>query len=226
MKLHYLQHVPFEGLGYIETWAKENSITVSCTKMFNNEKLPRQNEFDFLVVMGGPMSVNDEEELPWLVKEKNFVKETIENNKPVLGICLGAQMIAKALGAKVYPNAEKEIGWFSVKNIPGSALSKLLPKEYEIFQWHGETFDLPEGAVHLAESPVCKNQAFVYGNKVIGLQFHLESTSETIDKLITNCADELIDAPYIQSGEEMKSGIEKTFSTNKLMKIILDYLVS
>jgi GMP synthase-like glutamine amidotransferase len=226
MKLHYLQHVPFEGLGYIETWAKENSITVSYTKMFNNKKLPQQNEFDFLVVMGGPMSVNNEDIYGWLKDEKEFVLETIQNNKPVLGICLGAQMIAKALGAKVYPNAEKEIGWFTVKNITGSALSGLLPREYEIFQWHGDTFDLPDGAVHLAESPVCVNQAFVYGNKVIGLQFHLESTSDTIDKLITNCADELIDAPYIQSAEEMKSGIEKTYSTNKLMKIILDYLVS
>lgn len=227
MRLHYLQHVPFEGLGYIQQWADENSITISSTKLFEKEKFPSQDEFDFLVIMGGPMDVNNEQKYNWLSAEKEFVNNTIKLNKPVLGICLGAQIIANVLGANVYPNKEKEIGWFDVSKVSTSHPSKLFeifPNSINVFQWHGDTFNLPKGAILLAESEICKNQAFLYGEKVLALQFHLESTQEAIQKLIENCSDELIEAPFIQTVREMTDSESKIKNTNRIMKNILEFL--
>ena len=228
MRLHYLQHVPFEGLGYIETWAFENNVGITSTKLFEGELLPSQNDFDFLVIMGGPMSVNDEHIYNWLKTENEFVLDTIKSNKPVIGICLGAQIIAKALGAKVYPNKQKEIGWFPVKKASkatDSVISRLFPREIKVFQWHGETFDLPAGAVHIAENSVCINQAFIYKEKVLGLQFHLEAISENINSLVMNCKDELVEAPYIQSAEIILSKTD-TVESNNIMKDILEFLTN
>ena len=112
MKAHYLQHVPFEGLGSIETWLQSIRAAVSVTKFFEDPTLPDPDNLDLLVVMGGPMSVNDEQKFPWLAAEKEFIRKAIEKDKAVIGICLGAQLIAGAMGAAVYPNKEKEIGWF------------------------------------------------------------------------------------------------------------------
>lgn len=228
MKIHYLQHVPFEGLGYIEKWAKQNGHLLSSTKIYKDEALPSINDFDWLIVMGGPMSVNDTEVYHWLKDEKTFIKNAIENDKVVLGICLGAQLIANALGSKVYQCKEKEIGWFPVskaKEITAHGLADIFPDEIEVFHWHGETFDLPANAARIAGNNVCKNQAFVYNEKVIGLQFHLESTQESIEALIKNCSDEIVEAPYIQPAEVMLKDVNKVERVNKLMENILNRLI-
>ncbi len=115
MRAHYLQHVPFEGLGSIKSWLKKSGYEISNTQFFNSKVLPSIDEIDLLVVMGGPMSVNDEAKYPWLVEEKKFIRNTIEAGKSVLGICLGAQLIASSMGVKVFSNSEKEIGWFPVE---------------------------------------------------------------------------------------------------------------
>jgi GMP synthase-like glutamine amidotransferase len=189
MKLHWLQHVPFEGLGIIEEWADARGAEISCTCLFENELLPAMDAFDGLVVMGGPMNIHDHDTHPWLVAEKKFIRQAIDAGKPVLGICLGAQLIADVLGAKVYPGLQKEIGWFPIQRTADAA--KWLPETLPVFHWHGDTFDLPGGAVCLASSAGCKNQGFIINDCVVGLQFHMEMTEASVEALIENCSDEL-----------------------------------
>lgn len=204
MRSHYLQHVPFEGLGSIESWLKARDHEISSTRLYASERLPELDGFDLLILMGGPMSVNDETDYPWLVDEKRFVRAAIEAGKLVLGICLGAQLIASSLGARVYPNQFKEIGWFPIRGVPSSETGLFdFPSSLEVFHWHGETFDLPPGATRIASSEVCENQAFQLGESVIGLQFHLETTLQSAQEIVTNCRDELIDVPYVQSEQEI-----------------------
>lgn len=226
MRAHYLQHVPFEGLGSIELWLQNAGYEISSTQFFNSEILPEIEEIDFLIVIGGPMSVNDILEHHWLAKEKDYIRGTIEAGKPVLGICLGAQLIADSMGGKVFPNAVKEIGWFPVNRVENeNALVFQFPKEIEVFHWHGETFSLPQGAFQIAESKGCKNQAFQIGSNVIGLQFHLETTPVSAQAIVENCRDELVEGKYIQSEAEIMSAPQEHYSSiNSLMGRILEYL--
>ena len=129
---------------------------------------------------------------PWLVSEKQFIREAIRSGKPVLGICLGAQLIASAMGAGVYRNPLKEIGWFPIRGISSNDSSVFcFPPSMIVFHWHGETFDLPPGATRLAKSDGCENQAFQFGQSVIGLQFHLETTPLAAREMVLNCRNEL-----------------------------------
>ncbi len=205
IKAHYLQHVPFEGLGSIDTWLQSMRADVTVTRFFEDPALPGVDDLDLLVIMGGPMSVNDEQEFPWLAAEQEFVRKAIEKDKAVIGICLGAQLIAGALGAAVYPNREKEIGWFPVTAEPVSDTEGLFtfPQELLAFHWHGETFDLPEGATRLARSAACENQAFQLGRRVVGLQFHLETTPDAARDIVHHCREELQPARYVQSATQI-----------------------
>jgi GMP synthase-like glutamine amidotransferase len=227
MRAHYLQHVQFEGLGSIEPWLEAAGYEITNTKFFESEDLPNQKKIDLFVVMGGPMSVNDEGDFPWLVSEKQFLREAINSGKPVLGICLGAQLIASALGAKIYLNSVKEIGWFPIYGISSNDSSILgFPPSVKVFHWHGETFELPSGATRLAKSDGCENQAFQFGKSVIGLQFHLETTPKAARDIVSHCRDELVAAKYIQTEEEILSAKpEKYKSINQLMDSILSFLL-
>lgn len=228
MRAHYFQHVPFEGLGSIEPSLKRAGYEITSTRFFEKPDLPELRTIDFLVVMGGPMSVNDEDRFPWLSLEKQFIWDAIAKSKPVLGICLGAQLIANALGAGVYPNKAKEIGWFPIYGIKSSSKSVFeFPDSIKVFHWHGETFDLPSGATHLAKSDACEHQAFQVGRSVLGLQFHLETTPQAANDIVFNCSKELISAPYIQSAEEIMSVGSETFkSINYLMDEVLSFLAN
>ena len=228
MNIHWLQHVPFEGLGAIGRWAGSKGHTLSCTRLFAGDPFPEQGEFGMLVVMGGPMGIYDEQEYPWLVVEKAFIRATIEAGKPVLGICLGAQLLADVLGARVSANKEKEIGWFSVTradSVP-DGLKGVLPEKQTVFHWHGDTFGLPDGAVPLYASAGCTNQAFLYKDRVLALQFHLETTSESARPLIVNCRHELVPGPWIQTEQEIIEGLEKFAGINLTMDGILEYLTA
>jgi GMP synthase-like glutamine amidotransferase len=228
MNIHWLQHVAFEGLGAIGGWAGSKGHTLSCTRLFGDDPFAEQGEFGMLVIMGGPMGIYDEQEYPWLVAEKAFIRATIEAGKPVLGICLGAQLLADVLGVRVSANKEKEIGWFPVTrtdSVPGG-LKGVLPERQTVFHWHGDTFGLPEGSVPLYASVACRNQAFLYKDRVLALQFHLETTRESAAPLIENCRHELVSGPWIQTEQEIVEGLEKFTGINLTMDGILEYLTA
>lgn len=227
MRAHTLQHVPFEGLGSIAGWLDRNGHTTTFTRFFDAQpQLPAPDGFDLLVIMGGPMSVNDEARLPWLIEEKRLVRAALGAGKPVLGICLGAQLIASALGSRVYPNPEREIGWFPVDaaaHSDGDVFA--FPSSAGVFHWHGETFDLPSGARLLASSEGCRNQAFQIGSRVIGLQFHLETTPESAQTIVSYCRDELVPARYVQDEATILAAPLMHYQAiNDLMGRVLAYL--
>ena len=226
MRAHYLQHVPFEGLGSIEDWLLFTGFEITSTKLYETPVFPRVEDIDLLVVMGGPMSVNDKKKYFWLTEEESFIKNVIMSGMSVLGICLGAQLVAKAMGSEVYPNSEKEIGWFPIYALASGNKNVFnFPGKTEVFHWHGETFDLPDGAVCIAESAACKHQAFQIGRHVIGLQFHLETTPNSAELIVGNCSDELVNGNYIQSEAEILSASQEQYvAINRLMESVLDYL--
>lgn len=228
MNVHVLQHAPFEGLAGIEPFLIARGAKIAATRFFENPALPPLEGLDLIVAMGGPMSVNDEAELPWLIDEKRFVREAVKRGIPVLGICLGAQLIASALGARVYHNAQKEIGWFPVETAlrPVGGNQFVFPDKLNVFHWHGETYDLPTGAVHLARSSACKHQAFQVGRRTLALQFHLEVTPAAVQAFVENCGDELRPAPFIQTKPELLAAPPATYAEiNAWMGRIIEYLV-
>jgi GMP synthase-like glutamine amidotransferase len=227
LRIHWFQHVPFEDLGNIEKWAQENGHALSRTQFHRQDPLPDIQTFDWLVLMGGPMNIYEEAEYPWLHEEKRLLKQAIDTGKVVIGICLGAQLIADALGSRVYAGRQKEIGWFPVKKCAGAgntSLFKDLPEKMDVFHWHGDTFNLPSGCIHIAESEACRNQAFLYEERVVGLQFHLEMTRKGIEEIVLNCGQELVDGPFIQNAEEILAGAEQLKETNRVMDNILNRL--
>ena len=225
MRIHYLKHVPFEGLANIEKWAKEKQYIITSTEMYLGENLPSFDSFDFLIVMGGPMNIYEEEQYPWLAKEKVFIKDAIAKGKTILGVCLGAQLLADVLGAKVVRNKQNEIGWLKVVNSGLSSFNGILPQEFMAFHWHGDTFLLPEGANLLCSSEGCVNQGFEINNgKIVGVQFHLESNEDSINLLIENCSEELVEDKYIQTASEIKKEYKQIDSIYENMKILLNYM--
>ena len=237
MRVHYLQHVPFEGLGSIAPWLEARGARVTSTRLYEDPRLPGVERFDWLIVMGGPMSANDDDLHPWLPRERELVAESVEAGKTVLGICLGAQLLARALGARVYRSPEPEIGWFRVDAAGGEAREPgpdamaadsgdpgPLTLPIDAFHWHGETFDLPLGATHLARSAACAHQAFSVGPRVLGLQFHLEMTPAGVRALVDACGDELRTAPCIQSQAEMLRDPQRFERIRRAMDATLAWL--
>ena len=211
MRIHCLQHVVFESPGTILAWAGMNGYVIINTNFFEPDfQLPSLLDFDILLIMGGYMNVDEEESFPWLKQEKQLVKEAIANGKKVIGICLGAQLIASSLGCKVYKGKEKEIGFFPVQfSDEARSLSYFshFTNPYTLFHWHGDTFDLPLGAVLVASTEVCPHQAFLIGEQVLGLQFHLETNEEMIELMMANDGNELLEGGnYIQSSVEIRGG--------------------
>lgn len=226
MNIHYFQHVPFEGLGYIQEWAHHQGHRVTGTMLHADGRLPEPSDWDCLVVLGGPMGVHDTDQHAWLAREKRCIETALRSGKPVLGICLGAQLIADVLGARVYRNAHTEIGWYAVnptRTAGSSDVGALFADPFHAFHWHGDTFDIPTGAVHLASSSACRNQAFFYPPAALGLQFHLESTQASIDALIDQCGAELIEGLFIQDAARIRDQSRRIASSNAHMRRILDF---
>jgi GMP synthase-like glutamine amidotransferase len=210
MRIHYLQHVPFEGPAHLSSVVRPMGAELTHSLLFAGQEPPEPAAFDLLVVLGGPMGVHDEKEHSWLAGEKQYIELVLESGKRIVGICLGAQLVASVLGARVYKNRYKEIGWYPVtKTVEArsSPLGSILPGVFPAFHWHGDTFDIPSGAVHMAESAACANQCFLYEDRALGLQFHLESTADSIRLLHDNCGDELDGGGYVQTSDEiLKTG--------------------
>jgi GMP synthase-like glutamine amidotransferase len=228
MRLHYLQHVPFENPGSILTWARENGCNVTSTQFYDDENIPAHKDYDWLIVMGGPMNIYDEKNYPWLANEKTFIREAINFGKVVIGICLGAQLIADVIGGKITENPHLEIGWFPVKlssEARSSPLFSFFPQEPTVFHWHGDTFStLPDDTICIAENNACSHQAFIYKKKVFGFQFHLENTEEIIENLLNHCQDEMVPGDFVQTPTELLSHPEYITQDNYLMNMFLTQL--
>jgi GMP synthase-like glutamine amidotransferase len=228
MRIHYLQHVPFVCLGSIETWVRDAGHSLTGTRFYLDEPLPDIDDFDVLIVLGGPMSANDDEGHPWLRSEKKFIRQAIDAGKRVLGICLGAQLIALVMGSRVYPNSEREIGWFPIRRTPEAAthpLGDLIPDHVDVFHWHGDTFDLPKGSVRLASSDACVNQAYAIGDCVLAFQFHLEPFLDGAKSLIVQCQDELVPSAHIQAPVEIVFHPERFDGINRMMDRVMARVV-
>jgi GMP synthase-like glutamine amidotransferase len=220
MRIHSLQHVPFEDIGSMASDFRTRGYSLSTTHWYRGDTAPTVNDFDALIVMGGPMGIYDEAIHPWLADEKILIKEAIAAGKIVLGICLGAQLIANVLGGKVTRNAHKEIGWLPISINPTAAthpIAQIFARYPNVFHWHGDTFALPAGAIHLASSEGCANQAYVFQDKVYGFQFHLETTPASARALIEHCAEDIDGSRYTQPAQTILASDEKFAQINRAM---------
>lgn len=225
MRVHVLQHAPFEGLGTIEHWLQQQNASVTDTQLYAAAEFPPVDQVDLIIALGGPMSVNDEAELPWLIAEKRFIAEAIDQGVAILGICLGAQLIASATGKAVYPGTEKEIGWHPIQAVPGTSDSFQFPASAHVLHWHGETFDLPEGATHLARSVACEHQAFQLGRNVIGLQFHIEMNRQSVETILEHCAADLTEGRYVQAAQVIRGAAPARYAAiEQILTDLLSYL--
>lgn len=222
MRLLVLQHVPFEGPASIKEWADSKNFAIAYINCADCVDYPSHESYDFLIVLGGPMSVNDP--LSWLQPEKTFISDAIRHDKYILGICLGAQLIASCLGAEVRKHNQREIGWFPVRKLDDSECLDF-PRLFTPLHWHGDTFDIPVGATHLYASDACDNQAYLYNRRVIGLQFHLEFDVATATRVGEACPDELADkGKYVSSLHEIISDQNRFKEANSLMAGLLDHI--
>lgn len=200
MRVHSLQHVAFEDTGSIYQDLLTQGHTLTTTHWYKGEQAPPLDTFDVLIIIGGPMSVYDEEKYPWLVAEKAFISASSASGKKLLGICLGAQFVACVMGAKVIRNTHRKIGWFPISMNAAAnenPIAKILVNCAEVFHWHGDTFGLAKGATLIASSAACAHQAFIIGEQIYAFQFYLETTEASASALIENCPEDLDHAAFV-----------------------------
>lgn len=208
-----LQHAEHEGPGFFGELLREHDLPFRILRLDLGETVPTSLDgIRALVMMGGPMSVNDEQAYPWLAPEMALIRQAVAAGLPTLGHCLGGQLISKALGGMVGPNPVKEIGWHAVERTPAGADSPFLrelPRRFELFHWHGETFTLPAGATHLLRNENCEHQAFSIGEHVLAFQCHPEVTAEMVRDWCGDMAADLASRdPAVQSPATMQQGLE------------------
>jgi GMP synthase-like glutamine amidotransferase len=228
MHLHYFQHDNFEDLGYIGEWANSHGISTSVTRFDLNPELPTHESYDWLVVMGGKMSVNDQVEFTWLEAEIAFIKEAIRLGKTVIGICLGAQLIAKASGSTVYKNIGPEMGFWPVRFSQNASKDKVFrhfPNELLVLHVHFDTYKLPEGAVNMAESAITNSQAYRNGENVFGFQFHFEVTPQNISGFLNGVEPELVEGEFSQSKAQMLELSNCCSFNNSIFGKVLDEIL-
>jgi len=179
-----VKNIGIEGPGLWEGVVVEKGVEYRVVEAYEEDVPTDPEPYSHVLILGGPMSANEEDKYPFLTREMELISSCVEVDKPLLGICLGAQLVAKTLGSRIYPTPAKEIGWHTVELTRPAAMDFLfsfMPKEVTVFQWHVETFDLPRHSVRLAASEVCPNQAFRFKNHIYGLQFHLEVTQGMVN---------------------------------------------
>ncbi|HET6463288.1 MAG TPA: type 1 glutamine amidotransferase [Candidatus Krumholzibacteria bacterium] len=222
MRIHCLQHVPFESPGYIGNWCDARGHDLVVTRLYADEPVPAPSDVEALVVMGGPMGVHDDADYAWMKGEKQLIGSVLEAEKRVFGVCLGAQMIAHVSGARVYRNRFQEIGWFPVEATREGVSRLELPRSFATFHWHGDTFQLPAGAVNLVRTDACEHQMFMVGERVVGIQFHLEVTAADVASMCAHGGHDLPEGPYVQTVEKMRSFTDEYESSHQLMVTLLD----
>ncbi len=229
MHCHWLQHVPFEGLGGIGCWMEAQAATLTVTRLYADEPLPTPKELagiDWLVVMGGPMGVHDEARYGWLAEEKRLIAAALAAGGPrVLGICLGAQLIADALGARVVALPHQEVGWHDVTlsaEARRSPLFRDLPAQFPMFHWHGERFDMPAEAISLGSSAGCAQQGFALGRRVLALQCHPEMMALAARELVAAALPACTPGPYVQSAEQILGDAARFNELSPTLVALLD----
>jgi GMP synthase (glutamine-hydrolysing) len=215
MNISVLQHAAYEGPGEIASWAEDHGHSVRLHHLYDCGSLPDSDSFDVLLVMGGEMNIYQYRDYPWLRAERNLICSAMQQGKRVIGICLGAQLIADALGSRVFQNDEHELGWFPVDfTTEGRAVYPDLPPSATVLHWHGDTFELPPGAVRLASSPGCREQGFMIERKCLGLQFHLETNSGLVKQFVASQVG-WPSGPYVQTPGALLRDADKHHQVNK-----------
>jgi GMP synthase-like glutamine amidotransferase len=225
LRVHCLLHAEHEDSGCIEPWLLAHGHHVTQTRWHAGDAAPSADEIDWLIVMGGPMNIYEEARYPWLRAEKQLIAEAVAAQRRVLGVCLGAQLLADALGARVTRNAHTEIGWFEVRRAAGaSRLFGALPPGFEAFHWHGDTFAIPPGARLAMSSDACAHQAFELGAHIAGIQFHLEVTAANAREWLA------LESPpaerYVQDASAILADVDRFAANNRLMHALLETMAS
>jgi GMP synthase (glutamine-hydrolysing) len=226
MRIFVLEHAANEGPGKIATWAEERGYTVNHVRMDDGNPLPSLEGASMIVIMGGGMNIYQHRDYPWLVDEKRFLAKAIARNKPLLGICLGAQLLADLLGGKVVQNRCKEVGWWPVRFLDRSSPFDGFQAEGMMFHWHGDTFDIPNRSRRIADSDGCANQAFIFGDRIVGLQFHAEVTPADPAAFCDSAPQDLADGPFSQSREAMLTSPPDMSAVDAGLYRLLDHLAA
>lgn len=229
MNIVCLTHVPFENAANIQIWADGRGHTLRYTHLYKNDPYPAMKDFDMLAIMGGPMNVYEYQAYPWLKTEKYYIRRAIDAGKKVLGVCLGAQLVADVLGGKVIKNNVPEIGWHPITlTLDGrkSSLFDGFDDEFMAFHWHGDTFAIPPKAVCLASSKACDNQIILYQHNVLGLQCHLEYSEHSIRAMLKHCGHELVPSHFVQTAEQIEQGLKWVSTVQGYLYTILDRFVA
>ena len=231
MRWHCLQHLPHEGPGHAADWLTAQGHSLTFAKLFEpNQVFPDLADFDGLLILGGGMSVHDEDKLPWLRAEKAFIGEALRAGKITLAICLGAQLVAEVLGAEVRPNPAPEIGFWTVRFSAKSLEHPLLrgwPEKAAVLHWHLDTFTVPPGAMRVGMSAATATQGFVWGDGVIGLQFHPEMTVPMVEQLLADENHEQAgEEEFVQTAEQIRAKLKSVWKGRKLLEALLENLVA
>ncbi|GAC1380940.1 MAG: type 1 glutamine amidotransferase [Hymenobacter sp.] len=231
MRWHCLQHLPDEGPGHAADWLAAHGHSLTFTRLFEPSPVfPALAAVDGLLVLGGAMSVHDEAAFPWLKDEKAFINDVLRAGKVTLAICLGAQLVAQALGGEVCPNHEPEIGFWTVRFSTQALAHPLLrgwPEKAAVLHWHLDTFTVPPGAVRVGMSAGCAAQGFVWGDGVIGLQFHPEMTGPMVEQLIAFEGHETAaEQEFVQTAAQIRARIKSVWKGRKLLEALLTNMVA
>lgn len=225
MQLHVFQHIPHEDESNIRAWCSDRGHKLGRTRFYASDPFPALADIDALVIMGGFMNVYEYDCYPWLYHEKTFILDAIGAGLPVLGICLGAQLVADVMGGRVRRNDQAEIGWHPVELTPEALAMPIFrpwPPEMTVLHWHNDTFDLPAGATRIAQSQACGNQGFVIGERVVGLQFHMEYSQEDLRAMVEGNPDEASTGPYVQPAADILSDVSGFNSLRRHLFAFLD----